>query len=105
MDKYIERRAIIEKLNEIGGCDATDEWSEGWDKAIDTAVKAVEKLPAADAVEVVRCKDCKWYKVSKLLVPNKFCFRLKDRNGDLIGYNFSPDDFCSKGERKDNDTE
>ena len=53
MDKYIERRAIIEKLNEIGGCDATDEWSEGWDKAIDTAVKAAEKLPAADVVPVL----------------------------------------------------
>ena len=52
MDKYIERRAIIEKLNEIGGCDASDEWSKGWDKAIDTAVKAVEKLFAADVAPV-----------------------------------------------------
>lgn len=101
MDKYIKRRAIIEKLNEIGGCDATDDWGKGWDKAIDTAVKAVEKLPAAGTVEVVRCKDCKWYKVSKLLAPNKFCFRLKDGNGNHVGYNFVPDDFCSHGERKD----
>ncbi len=31
MDKYIERRAIIEKLNEIGGCDATDDWKKGFD--------------------------------------------------------------------------
>lgn len=52
MDKYIERRAIVEKLNEIGGCDATDEWSKGWDQAINTAVKAVEKLPAADVAPV-----------------------------------------------------
>ncbi len=59
------------------------------------------RLPAADAVEVVRCKDCKWYKVSKLLAPDKFCFRLKDGNGNHVGYNFVPDDFCSHGERKD----
>lgn len=61
------------------------------------------RLPAADAVEVVRCKDCKWYKVSKLLAPDKFCFRLKDGNGNHVGYNFVPDDFCSHGERKDED--
>lgn len=60
MDKYIERRAIIEKLNEIGGCDASDEWSKGWDQAIDTAVKAVEKLPAADVVPV---KHGYWIKI------------------------------------------
>ena len=59
------------------------------------------RLPAADAVEVVRCKDCKWYKVSKLLAPDKFCFRLEDGNGNHVGYNFVPDDFCSHGERKD----
>ncbi len=99
--EYLDRETVIKKLNEIGGCDATDDWEKGWDKAIDTAVKAAEKLPAADAVEVVRCKDCKWYKVSKLLAPDKFCFRLKDGNGNHVGYNFVPDDFCSHGERKD----
>lgn len=57
MDKYIERKAIIEKLNEIGGCDATDDWGKGWDKAIDTAVKVVEKLPAAD---VAPMKHGRW---------------------------------------------
>ena len=54
-DRYnecIEREAIIEKLNEIGGCDASDDFSKGWDKAIDAAIEAVEKLPAADAAPV-----------------------------------------------------
>ncbi|MBO5955752.1 MAG: hypothetical protein J6Q10_03010 [Clostridia bacterium] len=58
----------------------------------------------ADFVEVVRCKDCKWYQESRILPPNKFCFRLKHPVEDRqIGYNFSPDDFCSYGERKEND--
>ena len=48
----IEREAVIKKLNEIGGCDASDEWSKGWDRAIDMAVKAVEKLPSADVAPV-----------------------------------------------------
>ena len=65
----------------------------------------IERIKAVDAVEVVRCKDCKWYKEGELLAPNKFCFRLKhpteDRN---VGYNFGDEDFCSYGERKDNDS-
>lgn len=53
---------------------------------------------------VTRCKDCKYYRVSAMLVPNKFCFRLKHPVEDRpIGYNFAPDDFCSYGERKEND--
>ena len=63
----------------------------------------IHSAPAVDAVEVVRCKDCKWYKEGKLLSPNKFCFRLKHPREDRkIGYNFSPDDFCSYGERREN---
>ena len=59
---------------------------------------------AADVVPVVRCRDCKYYRVSAILAPNKFCFRLKHTVEDRpIGYNFAPDDFCSYGERKEND--
>ena len=67
------------------------------------ARKLMEEAPSVEAVEVVRCKDCKWYKEGKYLAPNKFCYRLKDRSGEHIGYNFSDDDFCSYGERKDNE--
>lgn len=54
-----------------------------------------------DVVEVVRCKDCKYYKESPLLAPNRFCFRLRGKDGEPVGYNFSGDDFCSRGERKE----
>lgn len=66
----------------------------------------IEKAPTVDAVPVVRCKDCKYYRVGVLLAPNKFCFRLKHPVEDRpIGYNFAPDDFCSHGERKDGDSD
>ena len=59
---------------------------------------------AADVAPVVRCRDCKYYRVSAMLAPNKFFFRLKHPVEDRpIGYNFAPDDFCSYGERKEND--
>jgi hypothetical protein len=65
--------------------------------------RVIDEAPTIDAVPVVRCKDCKWYKEGELLAPNKFCFRLKHPTEDRkVGYNFCDDDFCSYGERKDN---
>lgn len=45
----------------------------------------VQNQPTIDAVEVVRCKDCKWH-------TDNFC-----NNFNVIG--FGNDDFCSKAER------
>ena len=63
-----------------------------------TAAKAARRYK--DIVEVVRCKDCKWYKESKLMPPIKFCYRLIGNDGKHVGYNYSDDDFCSYGERR-----
>jgi leucyl-tRNA synthetase len=60
---------------------------------------------SVDAVPVVRCKDCKYYKISELHPPYKFCFRLRHPTENRsVGYNFADDDFCSHGEcREDKD--
>lgn len=50
------RRAIIEELNRIGGCDATDEWSKGWDAAVGEAIKIAETVPT---VEIPKCAFCR----------------------------------------------
>ena len=61
----------------------------------------IEKAPTVDAVPVVRCKDCKYYKESRVLAPNKFCFRLNHpTEPGKIGYNFADNDFCSRGVRR-----
>lgn len=66
----------------------------------DDTMFLLDNIPAADVAPVVRCRDCKYYRVSAMLSPNKFCFRLKHPVEDRpIGYNFAPDDFCSHGER------
>lgn len=50
----------------------------------------IDNAPTVDAVEVVRCKDCKYNRGSKkCLNPDSFFAVSKD------------DDFCSYGERKD----
>ena len=52
----------------------------------------------ADAVEVVRCKDCKWYEANC-----ETCVLHSD-DGDTYDFgcdvNMKPDDFCSYGERR-----
>lgn len=100
MAEYIEREAAIDAIMKVyvgtAGYKARERVFE--------AEEAVHRLSVADVVPVVRCKDCKYYRVSTMLAPNKFCFRLKHPVEDRpIGYNFAPDDFCSYGEREEND--
>lgn len=61
----------------------------------------IDDAPTVDAVEVVRCRDCKWYMPGDLFTDIMFCHRLKKENGKPAKYNYCADDFCSYGERKD----
>lgn len=63
----------------------------------DCIASEILSLPAADVAPVVRCKDCQNWKRNVGLTdsPNGHCFEHDiDTNGR---------DFCSYGERKDND--
>lgn len=61
--------------------------------------------PTVNAEPVVRCKDCMWYKESKHseLRPMRFCYRLKNDDGVAVGYNWDGNDFCSHGERREDE--
>ena len=52
--------------------------------------KAIVNAPTVDAVDVVRCKDCRWRNTKGCPYKN---FKAAERDDD---------DFCSDGERKDN---
>jgi len=60
------------------------------------AAQMLEKLPAADVAEVVRCKDCKHYDLG-------VCLKIySDGNAHPEAWQSrKPDDFCSYGERKE----
>lgn len=63
----------------------------------DCIASEISSLAAADVAPVVRCKDCQHWKRNVGLTdsPNGHCFEHDiDTNGR---------DFCSYGERKDND--
>lgn len=50
-------------------------------------------IPAADVVEVVRCKDCKFHEVNVLNCGMEWCKKFSR----ITYFN----DYCSYGERKD----
>lgn len=58
--------------------------------------KVISREPTIDAVEVVRCMHCKWFKTNT--DKENYC----DRHS-AVWYKFyiRPDDFCSYGERKE----
>lgn len=53
-------------------------------------VADIDTIPRVDAVEVVRCRECKYH--NKPPCPMRLSFNLTEDN-----------DFCSYGERKDGD--
>ena len=55
------------------------------------ALRSLETTSAVDAVEVVRCKDCKWVYNE----PDDYCCRC---HKGLV--KITPDSFCCYGERK-----
>ena len=58
----------------------------------------IEDFPTVDAVEVVRCKDCKYRKQFQ----SDGTFYCSDPNyGMGIGVELQDDDFCSYGERRE----
>lgn len=71
--------------------------SEEFMAAIDVAIADLADAPTVDAVEVVRCKDCKFGDWDSEPNDAMVCMRTKD------GFWRSGNDFCSFGERKEGD--
>ena len=61
MAEYISKQAVIDRLQNL----AYDDWNQGvttsWANAYAECADIISDFPAVDAVEAVRCKDCKWF--------------------------------------------
>lgn len=93
MKEYIEREALIKKIFPIGVID------DGRCAIPAKAVKiAIDNAPAADMVEVVRCKDCTWWEAR--------CYgstvgKCQNPINGLASEYTDDEDYCSYGERKE----
>ena len=83
MNDLISRSALIKYLDETHCNDGSD-WMVSQYNA-DWICSWIESQPAVDAVEVVRCRDCKRREIDSLCEyfdDNDFCSRGERRNGD-----------------------
>lgn len=87
-DEYIRRSDALKGV-ELFQC--------GWAEIEAVQSDYIERLPAADVAPVVRCKDCKYGDYDSKPDGAMVCLRTKD------GFWRKETDFCSYGERKDND--
>lgn len=62
-------------------------------ESLDELINRIWSAPTVDAVEVVRCRDCKRF-VDNKKARVTYCRR------DLKDMTVNPNDFCSYGERK-----
>ena len=85
MARLIDADALMNEANSDGAYRCED-------------AKQISEAPTIDAVEVVRCKDCKHYKPQKKSAhwENRanYCNR-------IVTIKVRPYDFCSYGERKE----
>lgn len=90
-DELLKSFRITKKLAEMTLCDVgVATWN--------TAEAITEGEPTIDAVEVVRCKDCKWQPETIYGIRGAECNQLW-----CVCFNtwVPMDHYCSKGERKD----
>ena len=67
---------------------------------VETIEDAVINIPTVDAVEVIRCKNCKkWNSTSRTC--GEFIANEKLQGGGKAVFITEPDDFCSFGIRKE----
>ena len=98
MSRYIDREDLLNNLKQFAP-----------ELLKPLIVSLIEKQPTADVVEVVRCRDCKyWDKVKNpnhagegiCISPNKSIGGYCTRKGATL-----ENDYCSLGARMDGDSE
>lgn len=93
--KYIDRDAALFELR-TGFFPQSVEFTE----AVSIAKDIIERAPGVDAVEVVRCGDCK-HSV-RYECKSDACYKFTIcRRRDSYSEGVEEDDFCSYGERRE----
>ena len=89
MDEYVRRKSLKERFRHV------------LVMGNDGIMKLIDKEPCADVVEVVRCKDCKYWQDKNSKRTQGICLcGEKDMNYGGEFYPFA-NDFCSYGTPKE----
>lgn len=91
MAEYIDREAAFDAITDIAGKTSTHSAYE----AVWKSARTLKKIPAADVVPVVRCKDCKYAYINSFSAASGVA--LCSSSAKVM----QQDDFCSYGERRD----
>ena len=95
MNELISRQAAIDALEREKSLVERPITETRWfDFGLGRAQDVLRKLPSAQP-EIIRCKDCKFW--THIKRTNRYWCKTDDGLYDL---NPSPDDFCSKAERR-----
>ena len=107
--EYIEREVVSEGIRKYYYKNPPNSsYQEGFDHGLDKAQRVILNAPVADVVEVVRCRECKYWgdEAGELQRSDGVLFaRCKVHNylldGRHTGWCPTENDFCSYGERKE----
>ena len=86
MNRYIDADKLQEEFKELHGGKRS---------------LLIDIQPTADVVEVVRCKDCRWYEINQLKQDGTEDRRYKPSACMLFERTKDPNHYCSYGKRKD----
>lgn len=89
--RLVDANALISELKQ------SSKWHPERFSGLMSAITHIKEQPTVDAVEVVRCKDCKRYRKSERAQTLEIGWCNKWHN--IMEYF----DFCSFGEREDNE--
>ena len=92
MTDLISRSAVIDVLQELVDMETCGNTVSDIGFGLSMAIGRLISAPAIDAVPVVRCKDCKYWKPCQS-ENRKFCVAIG------YGYMTNPDGYCHMGAR------
>ena len=96
MSRYIDADALTEMLTKKLKTDyEMGLYNHG--ALTESFIRFVERQPTVDAVEVVRCKDCKYYDSGECVYHSE---PKKQRMYERWTVDVNENDYCSCGERK-----
>ena len=96
--EYIEREAIEYPYKTMSMWGLNSNECEAYNKGVKAVEDYIANLPAADVVEVVRCKNCKYYDIEYGVCDFHSVEPDAYSSGAKVEMAFN--DFCSYGERK-----